>query len=297
MTKPRSGNHSTIPVSEIVTQLAARSENLCRHLLPGGHREGAEWIEASRKNGGRGDSLRVHLTGVKAGIWSHFAPAIGGDALDLVEYLVCDGDKGRAVRWALVHILITACGAALLGRQQYFIRHAAAIAWESPQENPFDYHISTMSTVRLLRWYGLNVSAWIVALALIPALGALLSVGIPFRHRATRYGGVKLSLYLTAVIPVILAIGWLYHLPIHPLLTQLAVLGDIQLPSSLPSPLTKVSLSAACFAVWWAIGVSGNPFNRRRGWRPIIVNLGLFVAAWLLITRILFPAGQLGELL
>jgi len=204
---------------------------------------------------------------------------------------------GRAVRWALVHILITACGAALLGRQQYFIRHAAAIAWESPQENPFDYHISTMSTVRLLRWYGLNVSAWIVALALIPALGALLSVGIPFRHRATRYGGVKLSLYLTAVIPVILAIGWLYHLPIHPLLTQLAVLGDIQLPSSLPSPLTKVSLSAACFAVWWAIGVSGNPFNRRRGWRPIIVNLGLFVAAWLLITRILFPAGQLGELL
>ena len=203
----------------------------------------------------------------------------------------------RAVRWSLVHILITACGAALLSHKQYLIREAVELVREPPAPHPADSHYIVASPIRLLRWFTLSVSAWIVALTLIPALGALLSVGIPFRHRATRYGGVKLSLYLTAVVPVILAIGWLYHLSIHPLLMQLAIPGDVKLPSTLPSPLTKVSLSAACFAVWWAIGVSGNPFNRRRGWRPIVVNLGLFVAAWLLITRILFSVGRLGELL
>ncbi len=91
---------STIPVADIVEQLAGRAEALCRELLPAGHREGAEWTEASRKNGGLGDSLRVHLTGAKAGVWSHFASRHRGDALDLVTYLACAGNKGRAIRWA-----------------------------------------------------------------------------------------------------------------------------------------------------------------------------------------------------
>ncbi|MCZ6860467.1 MAG: toprim domain-containing protein [Alphaproteobacteria bacterium] len=100
MTKPHSGHLAFIPASDIAALLGERVEALCRHLLSAGHRDGAEWIEAARKDGGRGDSLRVHLTGAKVGIWSHFASGHGGDALDLVEYLICDGDKGRAIAWA-----------------------------------------------------------------------------------------------------------------------------------------------------------------------------------------------------
>ncbi len=100
MTNPRSDIAARIPVSDIAALLAERAESLCRELLPAGHREGAEWTESSRKNGGLGDSLRVHLTGAKAGVWSHFASRHRGDALDLVAYLACAGDKGRAIRWA-----------------------------------------------------------------------------------------------------------------------------------------------------------------------------------------------------
>ncbi len=100
MTAPRSDTHARIPAADIAALLAERAESLCRELLPAGRRDRAEWIEASRKDGGLGDSLRVHLTGAKAGVWSHFASRHRGDALDLVAYLACAGDKGRAIVWA-----------------------------------------------------------------------------------------------------------------------------------------------------------------------------------------------------
>lgn len=100
MTSPRSDTHGRIAASDIAALLAECAESLCRELLPAGHRAGAEWIEAARKDGGLGDSLRVHLTGAKAGVWSHFASSHGGDALDLVAYLACGGNKGRAFTWA-----------------------------------------------------------------------------------------------------------------------------------------------------------------------------------------------------
>lgn len=103
MTTPRSDTHARIAASDIAALLAERAESLCRELLPAGHREGAEWVEAARKDGGLGDSLRVHLTGAKAGVWSHFASSKrgdAGDALDLVAYLACDGEKRRAFAWA-----------------------------------------------------------------------------------------------------------------------------------------------------------------------------------------------------
>ncbi len=43
MTKPHPDALSMIPVSDIAAHLAGQAESLCRHLLPGGRREGSEW--------------------------------------------------------------------------------------------------------------------------------------------------------------------------------------------------------------------------------------------------------------
>jgi hypothetical protein len=68
---------------ETARRLAARIDQLVAALLPNGHREGAEW-RCGSIGGGAGDSLGVHLTGPKAGVWADFSTEQRGDALDLV---------------------------------------------------------------------------------------------------------------------------------------------------------------------------------------------------------------------
>lgn len=63
-------------------QLAQRAEDIASHLLPNGKKTGAEW-RAGSINGETGQSLGVHLTGEKSGVWSDFATGEGGDLLDL----------------------------------------------------------------------------------------------------------------------------------------------------------------------------------------------------------------------
>lgn len=97
-------------VADIAQMLAARIQDLAPQLLPGGKRDGAEW-RAGSVNGEPGNSLAVHLTGAKAGTWADFAAApppgmpqhracMGGDALDLVAWCRCGGDKTQAIKWA-----------------------------------------------------------------------------------------------------------------------------------------------------------------------------------------------------
>lgn len=119
-----------LAISDVVQLLAARAPQLAAELLPRGRREGAEWVEARRKAGGLGDSLRVHLTGPKAGIWSHFASGRAGDALDLVAYLATGDDKGRAVAWAKTWLGLGAGDLATLDRQ----RQAADQARETARD-------------------------------------------------------------------------------------------------------------------------------------------------------------------
>src|SRR5690554_2485698 len=67
---------------QIAKQLAADAEGVCRYLLPQGKRDGNEW-RAGSVAGEPGQSLGVHLTGDKAGIWADFAGDGKGDLLDL----------------------------------------------------------------------------------------------------------------------------------------------------------------------------------------------------------------------
>ena len=68
--------------TQVAERLASRVDQVARHLLPNGKREGHEW-RAGSTGGESGKSLGVHLTGEKAGVWSDFATGESGDLLDL----------------------------------------------------------------------------------------------------------------------------------------------------------------------------------------------------------------------
>jgi twinkle protein len=67
---------------EVSQQLAQRAEDIARRLYPDGKRHGSEWCVGS-VSGEQGKSLKIHLKGNKAGVWSDFATGDGGDLLDL----------------------------------------------------------------------------------------------------------------------------------------------------------------------------------------------------------------------
>ena len=98
MTNPRPDTHARIPVSDIATLLAERAEDLCRHLLPGGHREGSEW-RCGSVQGEAGKSMGVHLNGTKTGRWKDYNGGESGDPIDLIQACL-RLDKGEAVQWA-----------------------------------------------------------------------------------------------------------------------------------------------------------------------------------------------------
>lgn len=62
--------------TDIEARLKERAEEVCRHLLPNGHRDGNEWKVGSVA-GEPGSSLGVNLAG-KAGVWSDFAVGTSG---------------------------------------------------------------------------------------------------------------------------------------------------------------------------------------------------------------------------
>ena len=68
--------------NELAKRLSAQVDEVVRKLLPNGKRAGHEW-EAGSSSGEAGSSLRVHLTGDKAGVWSDFATGESGDLIGL----------------------------------------------------------------------------------------------------------------------------------------------------------------------------------------------------------------------
>ena len=70
---------------ELASRLAERAEDVCRHYLPNGRREGNRWRCGSTA-GEPGRSLHVHLAGDRRGRWEDAAePSDHGDLLDLIR--------------------------------------------------------------------------------------------------------------------------------------------------------------------------------------------------------------------
>lgn len=86
-------------IDQIVAMLRAQAENLARDLLPGGKREGREWV-CGGLDGRAGRGLSVCIAGSKQGVWGEFAAGQAGDMLDLIAQARTGGDKGEALKWA-----------------------------------------------------------------------------------------------------------------------------------------------------------------------------------------------------
>ena len=83
-------DNSMLDAAEIKRILADRAESAAAYLLPAGKQVANEW-KAGDVSGAAGNSLSVHLTGDKAGVWMDFATGEGGDLLDLWKAVrVCD---------------------------------------------------------------------------------------------------------------------------------------------------------------------------------------------------------------
>jgi hypothetical protein len=83
----------------VARMLAQRIEQLVRELFPAGRREGVEWRVGSLA-GEKGQSLAVHLSRARPGVWSDFSAGISGDSLDLVAQALFQGNKGHALTWS-----------------------------------------------------------------------------------------------------------------------------------------------------------------------------------------------------
>jgi twinkle protein len=106
-------------IREISQQLNSRAEEIARYLLPNGKRESQEW-RAGSIGGERGDSLGVHLSGAKVGVWSDFAAGkSGADLLDLWAAVKGVG-LGEALREAKFYLGVSdaAAGVAFVGSRE-----------------------------------------------------------------------------------------------------------------------------------------------------------------------------------
>ncbi len=75
---------------------------LCRRWLPAGRREGCEYVVGSLR-GEPGRSLKIRLTGPKAGVWRDFAAGIGGsDPISLAAALFDLSQAAAARQLALM---------------------------------------------------------------------------------------------------------------------------------------------------------------------------------------------------
>lgn len=80
---------------ELNDALIPSAENLCAQLLPGGQRQGREWVAGSI-GGEKGKSLKVVLEGAKAGRWKDFSTDEAGDLLALIAACKGTDAKGAA---------------------------------------------------------------------------------------------------------------------------------------------------------------------------------------------------------
>ena len=71
---------------ELSQALASQAASVAEYLLPGGKKKGLEW-KCGSVDGEAGDSLGVHLSGPKAGVWRDFAAEVGGDLIDLFMHV------------------------------------------------------------------------------------------------------------------------------------------------------------------------------------------------------------------
>ena len=205
---------------------------------------------------------------------------------------------GRALRWALFHIVIAAAIACLLKRDSE-IRHILYVLF-NPADTPLNIcwnpHADPLAGVPI--WAAQCWLAWAIVLTVIPLIGCGLAyIGLN-RHAAARRTMVKWSLYACAVLPfacfALQAIRFWRDISYMISSGQSAWRSFLEAFSSTPPPLAPI---IAAYALCWASGVANNAYLPHRGAGTFIKYLALYAAFWLLIAYVLYPLGALRCLL
>ncbi len=206
---------------------------------------------------------------------------------------------GKAVRWAVLHLVLLALVGSVCVSQTYFRDRALT---PFLQMSGF-FETVEPSTGDLLVWTTESMAMWMVALGSLPLLGAALGIAMPGHHPAARraivkwslysFGGVSLGLGIMIVVGLLTWSIWL--------MSQLGIirpgLGSwAGFLAGRPEPPWLV-VWAALYGFWWAVGAAGNPYLRRRGATVFLAHALTYIAAWLLLAKLLFNPGGLRELL
>lgn len=201
----------------------------------------------------------------------------------------------RAIRWATFHFVAFALVATLFGSRFYFLEQVARIlGWMPLRQVPFERPDPPHTLV--FGWAAQSFLAHLFGLALLLVTAWLVAMAMPACSKVARRSIFKWSLYaIVAICPATLL--WYLcqlHLPGSVGMPQAGVVGQILSvwrPRGTTTPLA--SLLAVAYGLWWAAGVSANPYLRRRDWRTLVLYLAAFIGLWLLLTNFLFDLGPL----
>jgi hypothetical protein len=199
----------------------------------------------------------------------------------------------RCGRWAAMHLLLAGLAAALLGGGQQYIRGVILQIWPPTFQPPHLFALTAPPLDRVFLWAAQSFIAGLLPLLLAVAIACVASVCAPGRHRAAKLGGVKWSLYLAALFPLVLA-GWYGFYFIFPPQAQATM--PLAFTLSLPPPDIPLWVLIVPYGLWWAIGIAANPYNLVRNWTVAVGYASVFFGAWLLMTRVLFAPGPLEAL-
>ena len=112
-----------ISPSSINDMLVSSVEAFVREMFPAGVKQGSEWCIGGL-DGSKGESLKIHLTGNKAGLWKDFASdGKGGDLLDLIQ---------QANRCTLKEAIDEACS--FLGVQRPTFQGHRKVEYKRPEK-------------------------------------------------------------------------------------------------------------------------------------------------------------------
>ena len=200
----------------------------------------------------------------------------------------------RCLRWAGAHLALAVLACTMLANSQQFPRWFVHQIWPPSFRPPHMASPSDAPADLIAIWLAQSLLAWAIVVILPTAIAVALSFGIPGRHRAAKFGGMKWSLYLTSLYLLVL-VGWYGYYGIHP--PEVQAQFPMKFTYKLAPPELPVLLLAGVYGVWWAAGMASNPYNRIRGVRAFLGFGLLFAGVWVSLTWLLFPVGALGEIL
>ncbi len=131
-------------IAEVKRALADQALRVCEYLLPGGRQHGAEY-ETGDLGGGQGRSLKVRLTGEKAGLWSDFASDRSGDLVSLWCQV-------RGIK--VIEAVKEAC--AWMGQEfEFYNAHRKSVQFARPEQKG-TFYADQAAVVAYLRGRGLS---------------------------------------------------------------------------------------------------------------------------------------------